>query len=105
MNQYHIVSVELEFTLFKCSLILHFQRFQPYRLHCSEWLDYVMEHDPRLAQFIGENPFNTHADLLLYLEELDFPFKEKLQEFLDFKRQEASEWVANFMASLGRPIR
>lgn len=92
MVSYRISYVSMVYSLDHCTFILNFSDSNTLQLNCYEWLIYVEDYEIVLADFINSRNLREGADIVSYLEELGYPFEEKLQEFIDFKRKTNPVW-------------
>jgi hypothetical protein len=76
-----------------CTIILFFPKSYTIRFNCFDWLIYVVDYDEPLSDFIWRLRLESGAEIISYLEELGFPFPEKLQAFIDYKQKTNQGWL------------
>jgi hypothetical protein len=93
MGKFKITSVVIDYEEPACTFILLFPESYAMRFNCFDWLIYVIDYEEPLSDFIWGRRLETCAEIIGYLDELGFPFRDKLQVFIDHQQKINPRWI------------
>jgi hypothetical protein len=90
MINHSVIGYRLKLGLFydsNCDIFLDLMGGAVLKVAARHWLSYVLTHDPALKQYFSSRRLEEQREQLMELDQLGFPFLERLQEFIPYYKQ------------------